>query len=123
MRRQLFSMLALSAMTLTAFAADADNPKKKKKAEPLPTDPAELFKLLDVAPDGKPDEKPDGKLSFDEFSALGPKLPVAKKSKNPPPDLKNVFNALDRNADGFLTVGEFKSIGTLVQLTLPKKKK
>ncbi len=122
MRRVLCSAVAVSAFALTAVAADADTPKTKK-AEPLPTDPAELFKLLDVAPADKPAEKPDGKLSLDEFLALEAKLPVTKKSKATPPDLKNIFNIMDRNADGVLTPSEFKTIGSLVELTAPKKKK
>jgi Ca2+-binding EF-hand superfamily protein len=118
MRRHLFGTLLASLVALTAFAAYADNPKKKK-AEPLPTDPAELHKLLDT----DPADKPDGKLSLDEFLALEPKLPVTKKSKAAPPDLKNIFNIMDRNADGVLTPFELKTIGTLVELTAPKKKK
>lgn len=118
MRRFLCSTIALTAFTMTAICADADKPKKKK-VEALPTDPAELFKLLDM----EPAEKPDGKLSLDEFLALEPKLPVTKKTKTAPPDLKNIFNIMDRNADGFLTASELKTIGTLVELTAPKKKK
>lgn len=120
MRQLMFAALAIAVVGLSVDAADADKPDKpKKKGGPLPTDPAELFKYLDTGPDGTP----DGKLSLDEFLELGPKLPMTKKTKAAPPDLKNIFNSLDRNADGFLTPGEFKTIDTLVELSPPKKKK
>lgn len=117
MRQLMFAALVIAVVGLSVDAADADKPKKK--GGPLPTDPAELFKYLDTGPDGTP----DGKLSLDEFLELGPKLPMTKKTKAAPPDLKNIFNSLDRNADGFLSPGDFKSIATLVELSPPKKKK
>ncbi len=116
MRRILCSGFLVSAFALTALAADADKPKKKK-AGPLPTDPAELFKLLDV----EPADKPDGKLSPDELLALEPKLPKPKKGNATLPDLKKVFANLDVNKDGFLTPDELKPIGVHVDLVAKKK--
>jgi hypothetical protein len=116
MRIVLGCTLAVSAFALAAGAADADK-AKKKKAGPLPTDPAELFKLLDT----EPADKPDGKLSQDEFLALEPKLPKPKKGNASLPDLKKVFANLDVNKDGSLSPDELKPVGVHVELTAKKK--
>src|SRR5262245_29330865 len=71
---------------------------QEPKAKPF-ADPEAAFKLADA--------NKDGKLSKDEFEKL---LANAPRLKENPKAADFLFNRLDENRDGFLTLEEFRRV-------------
>jgi hypothetical protein len=97
-RLAIASALLIGTALLVQFAA-AQQP-----------DPAALFKLGDT--------NKDGKLSFEEFTALVSKGP---RLKDRPDAFKALFERLDTNSDGSLTLEEFKKIREFMGQPADKK--
>ena len=118
MVRALSAVVAFAvALALAAPASAQDDARKKKKAAKKGGDAAALFAKLDTSKDRK--------VSKDEFAAFkGLKEPKeGKEPKRVAAKRDEWFKKLDKNADGSLTVEEFKKLKDVVAANAPEKKK
>jgi Ca2+-binding EF-hand superfamily protein len=110
-------MTAIFSVALIATAAAGDEGKgdaKKKKGFGKGGDIGEMmFNRLDT--------NKDGKVSADEFKALGENGPKGKLKDNP--EMRDrMFKRLDTDGDGFISKVEFKKMSEMMGKGAPGKK-